>query len=158
MSPCDFTATRPDGTEQPLATYRGQVLLIVNVASRCGFTPQYKGLQALQTRFAPRGFSVLAFPCNQFGRQEPGSDAEIATFCTTNFGVTFPVFAKIDVNGAHTTPLWAWLKSQKSGLLGQRITWNFTKFLIDRNGAVTARYAPKKPPETLADTIDKLLG
>jgi len=158
MSIYDFKATLGDGTEQSLADYRGQVLLIVNVASQCGFTPQYKGLQDLQTRFAPRGFSVLGFPCNQFGRQEPGTDAEIATFCTTGFGVTFPLFAKIEVNGTGAHPLWVWLKSRKSGLLGRRVPWNFTKFLIGRDGDVRGRYAPNRTPESLAPAIDALLG
>jgi glutathione peroxidase len=137
--------------------YRGKVLLIVNVASQCGFTPQYAGLQALHQQYGPRGFEVLAFPCNQFGHQEPGTDAEIAAFCDTSYHVTFPVFAKIEVNGANAHPLYAWLKQEKGGLLGAAIKWNFTKFLIDRNGEVQARYAPTAKPESLAKDIEALL-
>ncbi len=157
MSLYDFTARLGTGQEQSLSAYRGKVLLIVNVASKCGFTPQYKGLQALQERFGPRGFSVLGFPCDQFGHQEPGTDAEIAAFCDTSFGVTFPLFAKIAVNGSGAHPLYAWLKQQKGGLLGDGIKWNFTKFLVDRDGAVRDRFAPTTTPESLAKQIEALL-
>ena len=153
----DFTAKLGTGEEQSLAAYRGQALLIVNVASKCGFTPQYKGLQALHAEYAPRGFSVLAFPCDQFGRQEPGSDQEIASFCDRSFGVTFPLFAKIEVNGPRAHPLYVWLKQQKGGLLGSGIKWNFTKFLVDRAGLVRARFAPTAKPETLSRDVAALL-
>jgi glutathione peroxidase len=153
----DFTAKLGTGEEQSLAAYRGQALLIVNVASKCGFTPQYKGLQALHAEYAPRGFSVLAFPCNQYGRQEPGSDQEIASFCDWSFGMTFPLFAKIEVNGARAHPLYVWLKQQKGGLLGSGIKWNFTKFLVDKAGLVRARFAPTAKPETLSRDVAALL-
>ena len=153
----DYTAKLSTGEEQSLAAYRGQALLIVNVASKCGFTPQYKGLQALHAEYAPRGFSVLAFPCDQFGRQEPGSDQEIASFCDRSFGVTFPLFAKIEVNGPRAHPLYVWLKQQKGGLLGSSIKWNFTKFLVDKAGLVRARFAPTAKPETLSRDVAALL-
>jgi glutathione peroxidase len=153
----DFTATLANGTPRHLADWHGQVLLVVNVASQCGFTPQYRGLQALQAEFGPRGFTVLAFPCNQFGRQEPGTDTEIADFCDSRFGVTFPVFAKVAVNGAGTHPLYAWLKQQKPGLFGSAIRWNFTKFLLDRAGQVRGRFAPMTKPEALARKVAALL-
>ena len=153
----DFTAKLGTGEEQSLAAYRGQALLIVNVASKCGFTPQYKGLQALHAEYAPRGFSVLAFPCDQFGRQEPGSDQEIASFCDRSYGVTFPLFAKIEVNGPGAHPLYVWLKQQKGGLLGSSIKWNFTKFLVDKAGLVRARFAPTAKPETLSRDVAALL-
>ena len=153
----DFSAQTGAGTEQPLNAYRGRALLIVNVASKCGFTSQYAGLQALHTQFAPRGFEVLGFPCDQFGHQEPGSDTEIATFCDTRFGVTFPVFAKTEVNGAGAHPLWVWLKSQKGGLLGSAIKWNFTKFLIDPAGHVQGRFPPTTAPSSLTSQIEALL-
>jgi len=153
----DFTAKLGTGEEQSLAAYRGQALLIVNVASKCGFTPQYKGLQALHAEYAPRGFSVLAFPCDQFGRQEPGSDQEIASFCDRSFGVTFPLFAKIEVNGPRAHPLYVWLKQQKGGLLGSGIKWNFTKFLVDKAGLVRARFPPTAKPETLSRDVAALL-
>ena len=152
-----FSAKLGTGAEQNLSDYRGRALLVVNVASKCGFTPQYAGLQELQIALAPRGFTVLAFPCDQFGRQEPGSDAEIATFCEGRFGVTFPVFAKTDVNGKQAHPLWAWLRSQKGGLLGSAIKWNFTKFLIDPAGRVQGRFPPTTTPAALASHIEKLL-
>lgn len=152
-----FTAVTGAGAEQPLAAYRGKALLVVNVASKCGFTPQYAGLQALQTQFEPRGFTVLAFPCDQFGHQEPGTDAEIATFCDSRFGVTFPVFAKAEVNGAGAHPLWVWLKSQKGGLLGSAIKWNFTKFLIDPAGRVQGRFPPTATPASLMAKIEAVL-
>jgi len=152
-----FTAKLGTGAEQNLSDYRGRALLVVNVASKCGFTSQYAGLQELQSALAPRGFTVLAFPCDQFGHQEPGSDAEIATFCESRFGVTFPVFAKTDVNGKQAHPLWAWLRSQKGGLLGSAIKWNFTKFLIDPAGRVQGRFPPTTTPAALASHIEKLL-
>lgn len=157
MALYDFTARRSTGEEQSLSTYRDKAVLIVNVASQCGFTPQYKGLQAIQQAFAERGFAVLAFPCNQFGAQEPGSDAQIAGFCETGFGVTFPLFAKISVNGPAAHPLYVWLKQQKGGLLGSAIKWNFTKFLVDRAGHVRSRHAPTTKPEALTKEIAALL-
>jgi len=153
----DFTARLSTGEDQALAAYRGQALLIVNVASQCGFTPQYKGLQALYQQYAPRGFAVLAFPCDQFGHQEPGSDADIAAFCDRSFGVTFPLFAKIEVNGPGAHPLYVWLKQQKGGLLGSGIKWNFTKFLVDRMGVVRARFAPTTTPAALSRDVAALL-
>jgi glutathione peroxidase len=133
------------------------VLLIVNTASACGFTPQYKGLEALQKSYGSRGFSVLGFPCNQFGRQEPGNAAQIQEFCTSNYAVSFPMFDKIDVNGDHAHALYKFLKGEKSGLLGPSIKWNFTKFLIDRSGKVVARHAPTTTPEALKKEIEALL-
>jgi glutathione peroxidase len=153
----DFTATSLGGDEVPLKRFEGQVLLIVNTASACGFTPQYKGLEALQQTLAPRGFSVLGFPCNQFGGQEPGDASQIEQFCTTNYAITFPMFAKIDVNGDDAHPLYQYLKKAKSGLLGSSIKWNFTKFLIDRTGEVVARHAPTAKPEGLTREIEALL-
>ena len=154
----DFTAPLLDGTPESLGRWRGDVLLVVNTASKCGFTPQYAGLEALQTRFAARGFSVLGFPCNQFGNQEPGDAAAIGGFCQRNYGVSFPVFAKVEVNGPGTHPLFAWLKTRKPGLLGlPGIKWNFTKFLLDRRGEVVARFAPTTKPEALAAPIEALL-
>ena len=153
----DFTATSLAGEIVPLKRFEGKVLLIVNTASACGFTPQYKGLQALQEEFAPRGFSVLGFPCNQFGGQEPGDAPQIEQFCATNYAITFPMFAKIDVNGSGAHPLYRYLKNEKSGLLGSSIKWNFTKFLADRSGRVVARHAPTAKPEALAQEIEALL-
>jgi len=154
----DFTVKDIWGEPVPLDRYKGEVLLIVNVASHCGFTPQYKGLEALQEKYHGRGFDVLAFPCNQFGAQEPGSHEEIAQFCETHYGVTFPLFAKIDVNGDDAAPLYRHLKSAKKGLLGtEGIKWNFTKFLVDRKGDVVARYAPNDTPESIAGYIEKAL-
>jgi glutathione peroxidase len=153
----DFTATSLAGDDVPLRRFEGQVLLIVNTASACGFTPQYKGLEALQQSLAPRGFSVLGFPCNQFGSQEPGDATQIEQFCSTNYGVTFPMFAKIDVNGNGAHPLYQYLKNAKSGLLGSSIKWNFTKFLVDRSGQVVARHAPTTKPEGLVKEIEGLL-
>ncbi len=155
----DFSATALDGENVALDRYKGTVLLIVNTASKCGFTPQYKGLEALHKEFGKRGFEVLGFPCNQFGAQEPGDAAEIRSFCALNYDVTFPMFAKIDVNGAQTHPLFAYLKQEQPGLLGsQGIKWNFTKFLIDRAGKVVARYAPTVRPEEIMANIEKALG
>ncbi len=154
----DFSAPMLDGTPASLGKWRGDVLLVVNTASKCGFTPQYEGLEALQTRFASRGFSVLGFPCNQFGNQEPGDANAIGGFCRKNYGVSFPMFAKVEVNGAGTHPLFAWLKKEKAGLLGlSGIKWNFTKFLVDRQGQVIARFAPTTKPKALAEPIEALL-
>ena len=153
----DFTARTLAGKDVPLGAYKGQVLLIVNTASKCGFTPQYAGLEKLYEGLHPKGLTVLGFPCNQFGSQEPGGADEIGQFCQVNYGVSFPMFDKIDVNGPHTHPLYGFLKHEKKGLLGGRINWNFTKFLIDRAGRVVARYAPTKKPETLEAPIAKLL-
>ena len=154
----DFTVTDNRGAPVDLAGKLGKVLLVVNTASKCGFTPQYDGLEALYQRFADRGFEVLGFPCNQFGAQEPGSDDEIAEFCKVNFGVTFPLMEKVDVNGADASPLFDWMKGEAKGLMGSRsIKWNFTKFLIDREGKVVARYAPTDKPESIAGDIEKLL-
>ena len=147
-----------DGSEQTLASYSGQVLLIVNVASRCGFTPQYTGLEALYQKFRSQGFAVLGFPCDQFGHQEPGDEAEIRQFCSLNYSVTFPLFAKLEVNGAAAHPLYRLLKEARPGLLGtEAIKWNFTKFLVDRDGAVLQRYAPTDKPESLAAAISTAL-
>jgi glutathione peroxidase len=154
----DFTVKDIWGDPVALDRYKGEVLLIVNVASHCGFTPQYKGLEALQEKYHDRGFNVLAFPCNQFGAQEPGTEKEIQQFCETHYGVTFPLFAKIDVNGDNAAPLYQHLKSAKKGLLGtEAIKWNFTKFLVNRKGDVTARYAPNDTPESIAADIEKQL-
>jgi glutathione peroxidase len=154
----EFTAERLQGSAQPMADYAGKVLLIVNTASHCGFTPQLEGLESLHRRFADRGLVVLGFPCNQFGAQEPGSADEIATFCQTNYGVSFPLFAKIEVNGDGTHPLFQYLKKSARGLLGSEgIKWNFTKFLVNREGEVVERYAPATPPEAIANDIEALL-
>ena len=153
----DFTASSLAGDEVPLKRFEGQVLLIVNTASACGFTPQYKGLEELYEALSPRGFSVLGFPCNQFGAQEPGDATQIAQFCEREYAVTFPMFAKIDVNGASAHPLYDYLKREKSGLLGSSIKWNFTKFLVDRAGKVVARHAPTARPEGLKKDIEALL-
>jgi len=156
-----FSALSLDGREVPLAQFKGKVLLVVNTASKCGFTPQYAGLEALYRQFKERGLVVMGFPCNQFGAQEPGSASEIALFCNQNYGVSFPVFAKIDVNGADAHPLYKFLKVEKSGVLGLfgfgGIKWNFTKFLIDREGRVVGRFAPTTAPAELTAEIDKLL-
>lgn len=154
----DFTATRPNGEEISLADKLGKVLLIVNTASKCGFTPQYDGLEALWRKYKDQGFEVVAFPCNQFGGQEPGSSDEIAEFCKVNFGLSFPLMGKVEVNGPGATPLYDWLKSEAPGLLGSKaVKWNFTKFLIDREGKVVRRYAPADKPERLEKDIEKLL-
>lgn len=153
----DFTAQSLAGDEVPLQRFEGQVLLIVNTASACGFTPQYKGLQALHEALGPRGLSVLGFPCNQFGAQEPGDAKQIEQFCETKYAVTFPMFAKIDVNGPAAHPLYQYLRKEKSGLLGSSIKWNFTKFLVDRSGNVVGRYAPTATPEAIRKDIENLL-
>ena len=158
MSIYDFEAQGLDGGPAPLSNYRGQVLLIVNTASKCGFTPQYEGLEALYRTYKDRGFAVLGFPCNQFGAQEPGDAAEIANFCSLTYEVDFPMFAKIEVNGPKAHPLYEYLKSQKRGLLGSKaIKWNFTKFLIDRSGEVVGRFAPAVKPQDLASAIEARL-
>lgn len=147
-----------DGKNKLLSDYKGKVLLIVNTASKCGFTPQYKGLEDLYRRYEDRGFIVLAFPCNQFGHQEPGSESDIQQFCTTRYDVSFPVFAKIEVNGTTAHPLYRYLKEEKPGVLGTRaIKWNFTKFLVNRSGHVVKRYAPADKPESLMGDIEQLL-
>ena len=155
----DLAAKLPGGGTQSMADYRGKVLLIVNTASKCGFTPQYEGLEELYRDYKDRGLEILAFPCNQFGAQEPGDAAEIANFCSLTYDVTFPVFAKIDVNGSTADPLWKYLKAEKTGLLGiGSIKWNFTKFLVDRQGNVVSRHAPTTRPEELRAEIEALLG
>jgi glutathione peroxidase len=153
----DFTAQSLAGEDVPLTRFEGQALLIVNTASACGFTPQYKGLEQIFREFAPRGFAVLGFPCNQFGGQEPGDAKQIAAFCESKYDVTFPMFAKIDVNGSQAHPLFNHLKNAKSGLLGPSIKWNFTKFLVDRSGTAIGRYAPTASPEGLRKEIEALL-
>ena len=154
----DFTVDDIEGKPVKLDRFKGKVLLVVNTASKCGFTPQYKGLEALYRKYHDRGLEVLGFPCNQFGAQEPGSEQEIATFYQTNYDVTFPMFAKIDVNGDATAPLYRYLKHEKPGLLGtEAIKWNFTKFLVDRDGRVVARFAPNDTPEALEDDVAKAL-
>lgn len=153
-----FSAETLDGATVSLDQYRGKVLLIVNTASECGFTPQYRGLQDIYQQLATRGFEVLCFPCNQFSKQEPGDAAQIGDFCKKNFGVTFPMFAKIEVNGANAHPLYKYLKDKEPGLLGiEAIKWNFTKFLVDRKGNVVKRYAPQTKPEAITQDIEKLL-
>lgn len=153
----DFTAATLTGEEVRLQRFEGQVLLIVNTASACGFTPQYRGLEALHRAHAGRGFAVLGFPCNQFGAQESGTAEEISAFCAGKYDVTFPLFAKIDVNGADAHPLYKFLKGEKTGLLGSAIKWNFTKFLVDRTGHVVSRHAPTTTPEALKKEIEALL-
>ncbi len=154
----DFTATTLDGREQSLAAYEGKVVLIVNTASKCGFTPQYEGLEKLHQEYGPRGLVVLGFPCNQFGAQEPGDAAEIANFCSLTYHVSFPMFAKVDVNGDNAHPLYRYLKAEKPGLLGtEGIKWNFTKFLVGKDGEVIERYAPATKPEELRKAIEALL-
>ncbi|MEP7006005.1 MAG: glutathione peroxidase [Sphingomonas bacterium] len=155
----EMSVKAADGSVADLSAYAGKVLLIVNTASKCGFTPQYEGLEALHRKYADRGFEVLGFPCNQFGGQEPGDAAEIANFCSLTYDVTFPVFAKIDVNGDNADPLFERLKSDAPGLLGSKgIKWNFTKFLVDRSGKTVERYAPTTKPEDIEADIEKLLG
>jgi glutathione peroxidase len=158
MSVYDFQAKSIDGNNVPMAAYKGQVLLVVNVASQCGFTPQYAGLEQLYEKYKGEGFAILGFPSNQFGGQEPGTESEIKSFCETNYGVTFPLFSKIDVNGPNAHPLYNYLKESKPGILGtERIKWNFTKFLIDRQGHVLKRYAPQEKPEKLDKDVEAAL-
>ena len=155
----DFEARQIDGKTVPLAQFRGQPLLIVNTASACGFTPQFGGLEELHQRFGPRGLAVLGFPCNQFGSQDPGSNEEIGAFCQKNFGVSFPMMSKIDVNGAEAHPLYKWLTAEKPGLLGSKaIKWNFTKFLVGKDGKVLKRYAPQDAPAKLGKDIEAALA
>ena len=155
----DFTATDIDGRERSLREFAGQALLIVNVASKCGFTPQYKGLEALWRKHRDAGFAVLGFPCDQFGHQEPGDEAEIKRFCSVTYDVTFPLFAKIDVNGSRTHPLYLWLKGEKAGVFGtEAIKWNFTKFLVDRSGRAVKRYAPADAPEKIDPDLGRVLA
>ena len=154
----DFSATLSNGNEVALGDYAGKVLLIVNTASKCGFTPQYTGLESLQKTYSANGFSVLAFPCNQFGGQEPGTEQEIESFCDLNYKTSFPLFSKIEVNGASSHPLFTHLKSEAPGVLGsKRIKWNFTKFLVNQQGQVVKRYAPSTKPEAIAEDIEALL-
>lgn len=155
----EFSVALPDGSREAMADHLGKVLLIVNTASKCGFTPQYRELEALYRDYKDRGFEVLAFPCNQFGAQEPGDADEIANFCSLTYDVSFPLFAKVDVNGGNADPLWDWLKQEKTGLMGiGAIKWNFTKFLVDRQGHVVSRHAPTVRPELLRREIETLLG
>ena len=154
----DFNATSIDGRDVDLADYSDRVVLVVNTASQCGFTPQYQGLQELHEKYADQGLAVLGFPCDQFGHQEPGDDAEIAGFCEKNFGVTFPLFSKVEVNGDGAHPLYQWLRAQKGGMLGDRIKWNFTKYLVGRDGQVIDRYAPTTKPDKIAGDIEKALA
>jgi len=153
----DFSATAIDGTDTDLSTYTGRVVLVANTASECGFTPQYHGLQELQDAYGDGGLVVLGFPCDQFGGQEPGDEAAISDFCEARFGVTFPLFAKVDVNGPDAHPLWVWLKDARGGLLGSSVKWNFTKFLVGRDGEVIGRYAPTTEPARIAQDIEKAL-
>ncbi|HCC00563.1 MAG TPA: glutathione peroxidase [Ruminococcaceae bacterium] len=157
MSIYDFSVKTMKGEEKSLADYKGKVLLIVNTATKCGFTPQYTGLQALYQKYAEQGLEILDFPCNQFAEQAPGDDESIHNFCTGRFGVTFPQFAKIKVNGDEADPFYVWLKGQKGGLFGENIKWNFTKFLVNREGKVIARFAPTKTPKALDKEIASLL-
>ena len=158
MSVYDFTVTGGDGTAVPLARYAGRVLLVVNTASQCGYTPQFAGLQELSERYESDGLTVIGFPCNQFGGQDPGSDDEIQQFCQVNYGVTFPMMARIDVNGRDADPLFQWLTQQAPGLLGTaRIKWNFTKFLVGRDGEVIGRYRPSEEPSAIASDIETAL-
>lgn len=154
----DFTMQAADGSERTMDEFRGDVMLIVNVASKCGLTPQYEGLEKLYEDHKGAGFTVLGFPSNQFGNQEPGSNDEIQQFCSMNYGVSFPVFAKVDVNGKNAHPLWKYLKDEKGGMLGDAIKWNFTKFLVDRDGTVVKRFAPTDKPEDLEKDILAVLA
>lgn len=153
----DFTATAIDGTDTSLDSYKGKVVLVVNTASECGFTPQYEGLESLYKKYSDQGFVVLGFPCDQFGHQEPGDEAQISDFCQKNFGVTFPLFAKVDVNGDDAHPIFAWLRDTKGGLLGEKIRWNFTKFLIGRDGTPIKRFGSTTKPEKLEKDIESAL-
>ena len=158
MTVYSFTVKTMDGTEKSLADYKGKVLLIVNTASRCGFTPQFQGLQDLYDTYKDKGFEILGFPCNQFGKQEPDSNEEILNFCQTNYGVTFPMFQKIDVNGENAHPLFQYLKKATKGMLTENIKWNFTKFLVNKEGEAVERFAPQTKPESIAKHIEKLLA
>jgi glutathione peroxidase len=154
----EFSAKTIDGEDQPLKEFKGKAMLVVNVASKCGFTPQYTGLEKLYKKYEAQGLVVLGFPCDQFGHQEPGNEEEIKNFCSLNYDVTFPMYAKVEVNGSNTHPLWKFLKKEKGGLLGiDAIKWNFTKFLVDKNGEVVKRYAPTDTPESIEKDIAKLL-
>jgi glutathione peroxidase len=153
----DFSARTLTGSEQDLAAYAGKVVLVVNTASKCGFTPQFEGLETLYEQYAEQGLVVLGFPCNQFASQDPGTSEEIGEFCQKNYGVSFPMFEKVDVNGDDAHPLYQWMKSEKGGLLGEKIKWNFTKFLIGRDGAVLRRYGSTTKPEKIAGDIEKAL-
>jgi glutathione peroxidase len=153
----DFSATSIDGIERQLADYKGKVILVVNTASKCGFTPQYEGLEQLYEKYVDRGLVVLGFPCDQFGHQEPGTEEEIAVFCERNYGVSFPMFAKIDVNGDDAHPLYQWLRTEQGGIAGDAIKWNFTKFLLDTEGRVVKRYGSTTKPEKITDDIEALL-
>ncbi len=157
MNIYDYKVKDKEGNEVSLKQYEGKVLLIVNSATGCGFTPQFDGLQDLYERYQGQGFEILDFPCNQFGNQAPGSDEEITDFCNSRYGITFPQFAKIEVNGANEAPLYTYLKSQKGGVMGSKIKWNFTKFLVDRSGNVIERFAPTTTPEAIDEKIEKLL-
>lgn len=154
----DFTAERMDGTEQSFADFEGQVLLVVNTASKCGFTPQFEGLEVLNEQYKDQKLTIIGFPCNQFGGQDPGSNEEIGAFCQKNYGVSFPMMAKVDVNSSDAHPIFKWLKEQKGGLLTDGIKWNFTKFLIGSDGQVLERYAPTTKPEALKADIEKALA
>lgn len=153
----DFDVAGQDGSRTSLSRYRGKVLLVVNTATGCGFTPQYSGLEALYEKYRDRGFEILDFPCNQFAAQAPGTDEQIHEFCVGRFAMTFPQFSKIKVNGKQADPLYVWLKQQKKGVAGARITWNFTKFLVDRGGHVVDRFAPKTTPEQLEERVARLV-
>jgi glutathione peroxidase len=154
----DFSATSIDGRDVDLSAYAGQVVLVVNTASKCGFTPQFEGLQHLYDQYGSQGFTVLGFPCNQFKEQDPGTDSEIGEFCQKNYGVSFPMFSKVDVNGDSAHPLYKWLREEKGGLLGSKIKWNFTKYLVGKDGQVIDRYSPTTKPEKIAGDIEKALA
>lgn len=154
----DFSARTIEGDERSFEDYRGRVLLVVNVASKCGFTPQYAGLEALYRKHADAGLTVLGFPCDQFGNQEPGDEAEIASFCSTTYDVSFPMFAKVEVNGADVHPLYEWLKEERGGLLGGRVKWNFTKFLVGGDGEVVGRHGPRTTPDDIENDVVKALA
>lgn len=153
----DFTMEDIQGNAVDFSDYQGKVVLVVNTASECGFTPQFAGLERLYQTYREQGLVILGFPCNQFGKQDPGTESEIEEFCQVNYGVTFPMFAKIEVNGENEAPLYSWLKEEKGGMLGDAIKWNFTKFLIDRDGEVVKRFAPQTAPEKLTEDIEALL-
>ena len=154
----DFTATTLDGREQDLADYRGKVVLVVNTASQCGLTPQFEGLENLYEKYVDQGLVILGFPCNQFGNQDPGSNEEIGAFCERNYGVSFPMFEKVDVNGEGAHPLFTWLRQEKGGVLGDKIKWNFTKFLVGKDGTVIKRYGSTTTPDKIASDIEQALS